>query len=111
MAERRPFHETIINIIDRCFMTEMEMVGALIKRTKITENHDKIAALWKIKSDTFFPSLTDGDAFGVIADLMEQKREAEAEAEAEEMAKRDEAMLGEQVRREERLMREDALER
>ena len=69
----RPFHETIIDSIGESTYHELSLLAKLIKTTKIPKGHDEIIEAWRARSTD--PS--DDDPFDVIADLLEQKREAE----------------------------------
>ena len=99
---RRPFHETIVDLIrDLSFEMPVAALSWLIMETKIPKNHDAIIAAWKEK----FPGVDVNDGgigAAVLINLLVQKEEAEAEAKAKAEA---------EDRREERLMREDAMER
>ena len=96
---RRPFHETIVDVIrsftspvtDRVFIT---LLADLIKQTKIPKNHDAIIAEW----NELMLRTNRKDTWAVGEDLLEQKREAEAEARQKRETER-------------RLLREDALDR
>jgi len=96
--ERRPFHETIVDVLKECVTTrsgrELGILLQLLSSTKIPENHDAIIAAWKgFVSREYRPYESYGASDGlhrIVDDLEEQKREAEAEvhrrAEAEERA-------------------------
>lgn len=73
---RRPFHETIIDVIRSAYYSEMECLSVLIKRTKIPKGHDEIIAAWNQRAREVG---SIDNAFGVSTDLLEQKEEAEAE--------------------------------
>ncbi|MFH1170201.1 MAG: hypothetical protein V1704_01435 [Candidatus Vogelbacteria bacterium] len=71
----RPFHETIVEAIEQIWSSEEAGVLArLIKRTKISKDHDKIVTTWKRKLGEFGQS---EDYLDVPANLLEQKKEAE----------------------------------
>lgn len=88
---RRPFHETIVDQLreDGLFFSDILIpIGRLLMATKIPKNHDAIIAAWQERceelideEDPFFPI--------VLADLRQQKEEAEAEAKAKEAAQRE----------------------
>ena len=99
MAERLPFHETIEQAI-RTTKTGngLNLIAWLLMQTKIPKGHDEIVAA--IKESIPGVGLSGLRSFwdAVIADVLEQKRDAEVEARQKK-------------EREDRLMREDALER
>jgi hypothetical protein len=83
MAERRPSHETIVDQLgDSLDRVDLERLGWLITATKIPKNHDAIIEAWKAAGrkleadETFISRVAD--------DILEQKKEAEAEAAAKE---------------------------
>ena len=83
MAERKPFHEVIVTAIEQVGPSGevVSLLCWLIKSTKIPKGHDEIIAAWKKR----YPSITpdgEGTVCEVLADLLEQKREAEAEEQA-----------------------------
>lgn len=43
----KPFHESIVKIIEKCHEHEASLLASLIKSTIITENHDAIISAWK----------------------------------------------------------------
>ncbi len=75
MAERRPFHETIVDAIRRIPVYNLPILADLICETTIPKGHDEIIAAWKEKMN----GMLDEGGFGidVVASLMEQKRESE----------------------------------
>ncbi len=91
--ERRPFHETIVRIISVADSDDkLAVLVELCLDTKIPANHDAIIAAWREHID---PELGEGDGeynidrymMDAVADLEEQKLEAEEKArqrEAEE---------------------------
>jgi hypothetical protein len=74
---KRPFHETIVEAIDRAYVTDLRCLAFLIKATKIPSNHDEIIAAWEKQLDRLLP-LIHGD-FDVPADLLGQKQRAAEE--------------------------------
>jgi hypothetical protein len=76
---RRPFHESVIEAINRPSsgktraLHRMDCLADLIKTTKIPAGHDEIIEAWKKRCQELSWS---EESFGVIADLLEQKREA-----------------------------------
>lgn len=80
MTNRRPFHETIVDIIDSLTSpaTErqiIELVANLIKQTKIPKNHDVIIVAWR----KLLQRTCRIDSSGMERDLLAQKQEAETE--------------------------------
>jgi hypothetical protein len=76
MAERRPFHETIVDFIrEASGFSEFSNLASFLIDTKIPKNHDAIIDAWTAK-------VGKGSCFyiDVISALEEQKCEAEAEA-------------------------------
>lgn len=81
-TERRPFHETIVDVVDQstcdgnvCLLLKM------IRMTKIPANHDAITQKLKEGRDSPYQfAIHKEDVDKTIADLLEQKREAEARA-------------------------------
>lgn len=71
--KRRSFHETIVDAINRADDGVLEVLGKLIKETKIPKNHDKIIVAWNCALNDF----DEDDEWGVLENLFEQKREAE----------------------------------
>ena len=103
--EDRPFEETIMDAISYMHHPNaIEILLYLLRNTQILSNYDKIIGIWN--SQMKILGLEEVPESKVVAEILAKKKR-----EGEEMAKRDEAMLQEQIRREERLMREDALER
>ena len=76
---RRPFHETIVDVIrDASTVEEFACLAGIIKITKIPKGHDEIIAAWQIQMKNFMScSRTD---FGVQASLIEQRLEADEKA-------------------------------
>ena len=108
MAGRRPFHKTLAEAIRTTNTGEgLNLLGWFILETIIPKGHDEIVSAIRES----IPGADNDDSLwgAVVADVLEQKREAEAEA--KELAERDEAMLRDQVRREERLLMDDLHER
>ncbi|MEK7541185.1 MAG: hypothetical protein AAB529_03070 [Patescibacteria group bacterium] len=87
---RRPFHETIVDQIqgETSYAEDLDFLGQLIMVTKIPKNHDAIIAAWQERCDEL---AEEEDPFfaEVLADLLQQKQEAEAEAKAKEAAQRE----------------------
>ena len=85
--QRRPFHKTIIDAIRGASNDDALMnLGDLIKATKIPKGHDEIIAAWKQRIDrlgspTIFSKNLFQKDYGVPADLLEQKQEAEKKKE------------------------------
>lgn len=50
MAERRPFHETIIGAINCASFNQLLLLAKLIDVTKIPAGHDEIIAAWREKT-------------------------------------------------------------
>ena len=99
----RPFYETVVIALRTVRDEErFDMLALLLQATEIIKNHDAIVMAYL----EALARLRLNDNLCIVEIILEQKREAEAKA--AEMAKRDEAMLREQVRREERLMQEIA---
>jgi len=84
-TSRRPFHETIVDQIKKIgtHRHRLWQFGELIMATKIPKNHDAIIAAWQEWCDEF---ADEEDPFfaDVLADLRQQKEEAEAEAKVKE---------------------------
>ena len=84
-AELKPFHESIVRIINGVGVDEapfssydmMRVLAILLKETKIPKGHDEIIAAWKAKSR----HLVRNDDMGVVESILAQKKTAE-EAEA-----------------------------
>jgi len=76
MKQRRPFHESIVDAIHWVDnFGELNLIAKLIKETKIPKDHDKITAAWNRQLQEM--GLDDRKDRGVLADLFEQKQEAE----------------------------------
>lgn len=99
---RRPSHETIVDLIEHARPEELELVAWYIKMTKIPKGVDKVIAAWEKKHKEV------GDHHELFADtlanLEEQKEEAEAEEAAKKKADEDRA------RAEAQLLRDDLFE-
>jgi hypothetical protein len=84
--KRRPFHETIVDHIrEELDVDDLDSFGRLIMATKIPKNHDAIISAWEKRCR----GIDDADGFlrfDVLADLLLQRKEAEAEAKAKEQA-------------------------
>lgn len=83
-VERRPFHETIVDYIE-CYTDyeeDLAPLGDLLMATKIPKNHDAIIAAWKKTIE----GVADENGFltSVLADIEEQKREAEAKTQCKQ---------------------------
>lgn len=87
---RRPFYETIVDQLKNTNINWYTLgpFGELIMATKITKNHDAIIAVWQARCDEL---ADEEDSFfaEVLADLRQQKEEAEKEARAKEAAQRE----------------------
>jgi hypothetical protein len=46
-AEKKPFHESIVDAIHCAFGADLPCLAALIKTTKVPKNHDEIIKAWK----------------------------------------------------------------
>ena len=69
----RPFYETIVETIALSGITHLSLIGSLITKTLILENHDAIIAAWKNRV------LCQGfNIPGVLEHLENQKQLAEA---------------------------------
>lgn len=79
-GKRQPFHETIVGMIRNATKQELELLATLIKATVIPKDHDTIIAVWKQRMKA---SGWDEQDLGVIADLLEQKKEAKKKAKSE----------------------------
>lgn len=69
---RRPFHETIIEVIRGASGPELECLANLIKTTKIPKNHKEIAEAWKGRIKVLG---WGKENLGVLADLERQSQE------------------------------------
>jgi len=82
MADRRPFHESIVGaIMNAATIDQMRLLDNLINQTKIPKGHDEIARVWREKMQ-LWSTLEESLANGVPDCLENQKREAEAERRA-----------------------------
>lgn len=82
-AERRPFHETIVDAINRAASSaELAVLAPLIKGTKIPKGHDEIIAAWNDRLNLL--GGTRRHDYNVPADLLEQKQEAAEKEKAKE---------------------------
>ncbi len=75
--KRRPFHETVVEEIYRASSSELELLGRLIKATQIPRGHNEIIKAWRHQWQKL--GWRD-DNSGVVANLLEQKREAAKKA-------------------------------
>lgn len=75
----RPFHETIIDSICEAFISDLNLLARLIKRTKIPKGHDEIIAAWVQR----LKILNWNHDYGVQSVLLEQKEEVEKSEEEE----------------------------
>lgn len=88
MSERKPFHESIVDALDASIERgmapgyEIQTLARLITSTKIPKNHDAIIVAWQ----NLTKNIIDNYGFYalVVADLMEQKQEAEAKKAAKQ---------------------------
>lgn len=82
--ERKPFHESVVDAINRADAAQLSFLGDLIKGTKIPKNHDEIVAAWekRIQEVGIIKGLSVYRycVAGVKASLFEQKAEAEEKA-------------------------------
>ncbi len=86
--KRRPFHETIVDAIGG--MTSIydlhlpAVLAKLIKETRIPAGHDEIILAWRQQFAKMHKAQgqvwREGDNLGVVASLLEQKKEAEDKA-------------------------------
>lgn len=95
-THRRPFHETIVDAIHRAdSLEEMRHLAMLIKATKIPKGHYKIIVAWNNrcldKDPEYLEVVKEGEEENLesyilladlLADLMEQEREAAKEEKA-----------------------------
>ena len=73
-AERKPFHESVVDAIRNASLrSEMRLLATLIRSTNIPRGHEEIAAAWKERCGCL--SMEDP---GVLGDLEDQRRWAEA---------------------------------
>ena len=85
-AALRPFHETIVDAIERVDDTRgLALLSLLIKETKIPKGHDEIIAAWRkqcgqLGDDDWH---IDPEVSGVLAHLRAQKQAAEEKAASE----------------------------
>ncbi len=68
----RPFHESIVDAINRASSAELECLATLIKATKIPKNHDKIIETWEKRCAEM---LLGDEKFGVPENIRKQKEE------------------------------------
>jgi hypothetical protein len=74
---KRPFHETIVDAVTEAHPIDLSILAWLTMATKIPKGHDEIIAAWEKRE----PNAPKGSTIAnVLADLREQKQEAEAEA-------------------------------
>lgn len=81
MANRRPFHETIVDTIREMTPVNIPLVARLIMATKIPRGHDEIIAAWK-EQETYLREngfSLKGNPQSLFDDIEEQKQEAMAE--------------------------------
>jgi len=96
--ERRPFHETIVDAICRDRMgAGLSTIAWLLMETKIPKGHDEIVTALRERLHGIDHRPINSFWTDVVLDVLEQKREAEAEARQRQEI-------------EQRLIREDALE-
>jgi len=89
MLERKQFDEAILDLlleeVDNCYDDSIP-ISVLLTKIKIHRNHDAIIEAWKEKMRRYYSP--DSQEIGeVIADLKEQKCEAEAEEKRRKDAK------------------------
>ena len=83
-VKRRPFHESIVDVIQHASYSDMRCLGTLINETKIPKGHDEISAAWNRRAGELIHEMSElGDVVDV---LNEQKQEAE-KTEEEKKAK------------------------
>ena len=86
-AERRPFHETIVDAIRSTnYHNELGCLIRLISVTKIPKGHDEIIAALEEKCRTIYHDGWESAVAGVKTGLLEQKAEAEREEAFESLA-------------------------
>lgn len=84
VENRLPFHKSILEIIRGALPHELNCLARIIKRTKIPKGHDEIVRAWGFRIKLLGGrSDISTDDFGVSANLLEQKQEAEAETASE----------------------------
>lgn len=71
----RPFHETIVDVISRASLDQLEILGDVIKTTKIPKGHAEIIAAWEKRKNITYSMLD----LGVTSSLREQMEIAAAE--------------------------------
>jgi hypothetical protein len=80
MTTYEPFHVTIVAAINQATQTELGHLAALVRVTKIPQDHDVIIAAWKARA----ARLGYGANFmGVLDSLLEQKAQAAAASASE----------------------------
>ena len=66
---QKPFHESIVETIERAYAPAFESLAHLIKMTKIPKNHDAIVAAWQER----IGEVGLNSDLGVPASVLEQK--------------------------------------
>ena len=74
----KPFHESVVDAINRAHMSDLDALACLLKETAIPKNHDAIAVAWTQRCAEFGTS----SDFAVPDSIMEQKKAAEDKDEA-----------------------------
>lgn len=80
----KPFHESIIPIIEKADMRDLGLIGGIIIATKIPKGHDAMIAAWQKKTCRSDASKR------VTASLLAQKAELAADNDDIEEARADE---------------------
>lgn len=79
----RPFHESVIEIIQIASYEELTCIGMILRSTKIPKNHDAIIEAWQKRRNKVRTTPLSDVGLGVVENLLEQKRIAESEATSE----------------------------
>lgn len=51
--EQKPFHESVVDFIERASEEQLRAIITLLHSTKIPKNHDQILAVWKKRCDKY----------------------------------------------------------
>lgn len=87
---RRPFQETIIDMIKDVSCNELALLARLICETQISSGHDQIIEAWQKKRAGLI--LGRGFDFDVVGELLKQKEEARKRDEEETQRLFDQAL-------------------
>ncbi len=75
-----PFHESIVPMIQRASIYDLQCLGQLIKSTAIPKDHDKIIDTWQIRTASIrFRDWEEDRANDVVEYLRADKKRADAE--------------------------------